>query len=665
MAISNKKFILIGSILSFIIVLNGCEWADPLQKSLKTCVAPTAIMGTLVNGTTYSYTLTVSTPSDIKSVVWKIASGSATIMQTQKNDVSAFSYTYVSAGTYTISAEIETVCGTKSIQSTTIVINIKTCNLPTAINTLSISNNTYSYGLVTTSPGDVKSVLWKVISGTAMIAQESRTDANIFNYTFSTSGNYTISADIETTCGEKVTRTLASTITIRGISSNANFKTWKVGGAGNDIGQKVVLDASGNVYISGTYSSSIVFGISSIGVAGGKDVFISKFNSNGDLAWVQRITGDGDEESGDMVIDVNGDIYITGQVSTNAGFFNTPADVSSGNVARKTINGITDAFVAKYNRDGVLQWSKTYGANSPEGGTALALHNSGIYLTGVFGATSTKIGDITLQALGTLGKSDIFIAKLNYNGDATWAVSAGGFENDFPSNLAVDSEGNAYITGNFSSPATFRSYSGASTTYTSNTTPDIFVVKYNANGNLMAFHSANSGTPVYGSDIKISGGGLYITGNIGGTQYGNNAIDYRGGGGDIFLAKYNINTLNLEWIKTAGGSGFDGANEMIIDNIGNIYVSGLFSDNCLFETSTARTLGDTDAFIAQYDANGNFKFVRSLGSSGSDGVRSITINTAGTQLFLTGFYSATLFSNGTTLLPHSGGYDIFIAKYPD
>lgn len=645
--------------------LEGCEWRDPTLKTLKTCAFPTDINITadVADPRKFIFSIPTTAPNDIRSITWKVLSGTTILVQSTLTANQSYVYTASINGNYTVNAEIETVCGEKKILSKTIAV--KTCVQPSSIATLSLSNGTYTFGLITATPADVRTVTWKVINNGTTLVQEQRTDANAYNYTFTSSGNYSVNADVETICGERITLSLVVVVTVQAIATNANFKAWKLGGSGNDIGNKIALDGLGNVYVIGTYSSTISFNTTTLNVAGAKDIFISKYNSNGDPAWVQRITGDGNDEAKDIVVDNNGDIFVTGEVSTNAGFFNTPADVRSGSITRKTTNGTSDVFVVKYSKDGALQWSKIYGGGSSEQGTSIALHTTGIYITGVFGATTTVFGTITLQALGTLGKNDIFVAKLNYSGDVIWAVSGGGFENDFASSIAVDSDGNAYITGNFSSPATFRSYSGASAMYSSNATPDIFIAKYNTNGNLVAFHNSNAGTPVYGSSIVIRSGALYTAGTIGGGKYGSFTLDYRGGGGDIFLAKYNLNSLNVDWVKTAGSAGFDGANELVLDNSGNIYVTGLFSDNCQFGTIAAKSVGDTDAFMAQYDLNDNFRFVKTAGSTGPDGSNSIAVNSTGNLLFMTGFYTGAFVSGSSALLYPSGGLDAFVLKYPD
>ncbi len=659
LSLSNSLFL-----LGFIFFALSCEWEDPTSKTLKTCALPTAVTTVGVKNTSYTYALVTAAPADIKSVTWKVQQGNTVLKQTERTDTTAFNHTYAVSGTYTINAEVETVCGEKVTRTITTSTNVKTCVLPSAITVTSANNDTYRYKLVTTAPADVKTVNWKVANGSTTLTQQQRSDTTTFSYAFTAAGSYTITAEIESVCGEKITRT-TSTDFDPGISASASFAAWKLGSSGADIGRSVAVDAASNVYVVGTYGAAFTFGATAMGLAGTNDVFIAKYNSKGDGLWIQRITGNETDEVKDIAIDANGDVYVAGEVSSNAGYFASPDDLRLGIISRKTVKGKSDAFLAKYNRDGNLLWFRNYGGGNPEAATSIALHPSGIYLTGTFGAANTVLGSVTLGGLGVEGKIEMFLAKLNYSGDVLWAVSSGGFESDFASSVAVDPDGNVYMLGSYESPGTFRSASGASVDHSSNVTPDIFIAKYNSFGNLQSFHKGNSGTFVYGNSLAINNGALYATGIVGGNKYGTNSVNYKGGGGDIFLARYNLNTLNIEWIRTAGSPGFDAGNKMVFDKAGNIYLAGLLSDNCQFGSTVVRAVGsDTDAFLAQYDANGNFRFAKSLGSAQYDGFNSIAINNSGSQLFMVGFSGGSI-SLGNSSLPSSGGSDVLVAKYPD
>jgi len=668
-----KKILLI----TLLFAVYGCAWDVLNDKMLKQCTLPdiNVTFPNASNPLQMQVSLT-GTTSDVASLSWYITNSTGAKVGERTNltlSAAASSFSLPASGNYTVSCEIKTVCETTQTLTKPAAVN-RTCLLPSGLST-PVPDLTDPLKIQVSLNGtttDVATVIWEAKGASSGNVATSNITNNGISATIklSVSDTYTITASAKTACGTTAPL-LSTTYTHQSISSASSFKAWRAGSGAEDKGNSIATDASGNVYVIGSYSSAIGFYAATLNVAGTNDVFIAKYNSNGDLAWVQRIMGDNNiginEEGKGIAVDSNGDVYVIGQISNNVGFFSNTAEVRGGIPSiRKQPNGSADAFVAKYDRDGQLQWNKLYGGGGPDQGVGLALHSSGLYITGFFSAPSATFGSTVVPATGTEGKYDIFIAKLSLSsGDALWAVSCGGFENDFASGIAADTDGNAYVTGNFSPPADFRSFSGASTKYSSSTTPDIFIAKYSPNGNLMAFHSSNSGTPAFGSSIAVSGSSVYVTGIIQGSQYGGNSVTYRGQG-DIFIGKFNGNTLSPEWVKTAGGGGADAGNGITVDKVGNVYVTGLINDNCVFDgTTTLRTSGGTDVFLAHYDTNGNFRFAKSVGGSGNDGGASIVINGNGNLLFLTGFYSSSFVFGAGTALTHSGGLDIFIAKFPD
>ncbi|MFN8348796.1 MAG: SBBP repeat-containing protein [Spirosomataceae bacterium] len=658
-------------------IVYGCAWDVLSDKMLKQCTFPeiNVVFPDASNPLQVQMSLS-GTTTDVTSLTWTITNSNGVKILERANlnpGTSTVTFALPAVSTYTVSCQITTECQTSQTLTKQAVVN-RTCVFPTGISTPVQDNSDPSKVQVslTGSTADVATVTWEAKGNTTGNVAASNITNNGTSATVKLNGNdtYTITASAKSACGT-TSPLLSVTYTLQTISSASSFKAWRSGSPADDQGNGVATDGSGNVYVIGNYKSAIVFGATTLNLAGTNDVFVAKYNSNGDLAWVQRITGDNNlamnEEGKSIAVDDNGNVYVIGQVSNNAGFFNNPAEVRSGAPGvRKQPNGTSDAFVAKYDRDGQLQWSKLYGGGGPDQGVGLALHASGLYITGFFSAPSATFGSTVIPASGTEGKYDIFIAKLNLtNGDALWAVSCGGFENDFASSIAADTDGNAYITGNFSAPADFRSFSGASTKYTANTTPDIFIAKYNANGNLTAFHNSNSGTPAFGSSIAVSGNSVYVTGIIQGSLYGSTPVNYRGQG-DILLGKFSSSSLAPEWIRTAGSSGVDAGNGIVADKSGNVYLTGLVSDNCVFDnTTTVRSVGDTDVFLAQYDTNGNFRFAKPAGGTGKDGGTALSVNSTGSLLFLTGFYSSSFVFGAAPALIYSGGFDMFVAKFPD
>jgi len=217
------------------------------------------------------------------------------------------------------------------------------------------------------------------------------------------------------------------------------------GGTGYDMGQGIALDASDNVYITGstTSASGITSGVPYQATFGGAaDVFVAKFNSTGSsLTWGTYYGGTGGDNGFGIAVDGSGNTYITGYTTSTSGIATTGAH-------QTTYGGSDeDAFVAKFNPTGSsLTWGTYYGGTGDEVGYGIALDGSNnVYITG---GTSSASGIATPGAyqINLDDATEIFVSKFNSTNSAlTWGTYyAGRFDGQ---SIAVDASGNAYITG--------------------------------------------------------------------------------------------------------------------------------------------------------------------------------------------------------------------------
>ena len=202
------------------------------------------------------------------------------------------------------------------------------------------------------------------------------------------------------------------------------------------------------------------------------------------------------------------------------------------------------------------------GDDGEDKGTGIAIDDSGnMYLTGQFSGTM----DFGGKALIASGSSDIFIAKYSYDGFLVWAEKAGGLYNDGSTGLVIDKSGNVYITG-FSET-------------NSNGGSDIFVAKYDKNGNLVwnSISGSNFDTHEEGRSIAVDKtGNVYVTGKFTGNANFGDIQLISSGSFDIFIAKY-LPDGKISWVKRAGSSVFDDSGESIkVNDNGNIFVAGYF-----------------------------------------------------------------------------------------
>lgn len=315
----------------------------------------------------------------------------------------------------------------------------------------------------------------------------------------------------------------------------------------------------------------------------------------------------------------------------------------------------------------ITAW-KPGGGTENDLGIAIVTDTVGnIYITGSFYGNAT-FGSTTLTSAGN---NDIYIAKFNSNGILQWINRAGGTSTDSSDGMAVDADGNVYITGYFYSSCTFWSYNHISSVVSLGGT-DIFIAKYNSNGSLQWVKRAGGETNDFGREIKIGTDGyVYLTGYFWGTtRFGDYTYLYSFGDYDCYIAKYNYNG-GLQWARQIGGTNSDYGWGLALDSDANVYVTGYFQGTARFGTGQGfvdiTSAGDTDIFVTKYNSSGLFQWVRQAGGPGTDKGFSIAVQSAATLTPETHVYVTGEFTNtaafSTTNLTSFGSSDVFIAKY--
>jgi hypothetical protein len=347
-------------------------------------------------------------------------------------------------------------------------------------------------------------------------------------------------------------------------------------------------------------------------------------------------------------LDNSGNILVAGKFEQNANFSGT------------TINcqGNHDIYVAKYAANGDLIWIKT--AGGPQGDYAHALSTDGtanIYVAGeIEWSTSPTVFEGSSVTLTSLGDNDIVVANYDMSGNLKWAKSAGGGGNDRARAVANDAAGNVYIAGMFTDNAAFGSSNLAGV---GPGTRDIFVAKYDANGNFLWAKAAGGSGRDEAHGIKCdAAGNVYVCGFFSGTSdFSGTSLTAPNGYFDAFLAKYDPSG-NLMWVKQGGDDYDDVAWSVTVDNAGKIYVAGEFIGGAMFGGSQVISNGSTDVFVACYDNSGTVLWAKGAGGSMIDRARGI--NTNGTDIFITGQFGATA-TFGSKSATAADSSDIFIA----
>jgi hypothetical protein len=420
-------------------------------------------------------------------------------------------------------------------------------------------------------------------------------------------------------------------------------------GAYNNYSYSSVTDASGNVYIVGSFQyPTFILGGISLTNSGGYDFFIAKYNPSGIIQWAKKAGGTGDEEGMGITIDNLGNLIVTGYFTSSTVTFGTAPFLTNSN------SGTADIFLVKYNQSGSVVWAKNAGGAGDEKGLSITSFGTDIYISGSYTAAFTY----GTTGFPNAGSTDVFIAKYDVTGTLLWARYGGGSSSDSNTGITTDNVGNAYITGYFYSTSLIF----GSTTLTKVGTYDIFIAKYTSSGSLSwAKREGAIGTNYcYAISHDNQGnfliGGKFTNSNI---AFGSSILT----GPGLFLAKYDTSGTVI-WARGALNGDIHG---IATDTYGNIYATGMYSNSTITFGSTTLTSPSStyvDIFVVNYTDAGNPLWARNAIGDHTDKALSICVNNLG-ETYISGYFSSpSIVFDTTTLIGISAQEVIFVAKLP-
>jgi uncharacterized delta-60 repeat protein len=368
-------------------------------------------------------------------------------------------------------------------------------------------------------------------------------------------------------------------------------------GNSDDYGQAIAVDDSGYVYVTGGASFTPWPDM---------DYATVKYNSNGDTVWLIRYDGPGDstDNATALAIDKQGNVYVTGR-SSGSGH---PYDYAT----------------IKYNSLGDTVWVRRYNGpgNDEDKANAMAVDTLGnVYVTG--------------WSDGSGSSADYATIKYNSIGETLWIRRYNGMANngDAATALAIDRQGNVYVTGISNG---------------SGTSEDYATIKYYANGDTAWVRRYDSGQDEACAIAVDDSGNVYVTG----TSYGSGIL------WDYLTIRYNSNG-DTAWVRKYNGSGNnnDDARAIKADNLGNVYVTG--------KSNGSST--DDDYVTIKYNSNGDTVWVRRYNGPGNgvDGANAMAIDDLG-DIYVTGYSQTTSSSyenDFATVKYNSAGVQQWVARY--
>ncbi|MBP9068536.1 MAG: SBBP repeat-containing protein [Bacteroidia bacterium] len=459
------------------------------------------------------------------------------------------------------------------------------------------------------------------------------------------------------------------------------------GGTGGESTMNSAVDANGNVYTSGTTSSNNGNSIATVGshqatYGGGQDnAFIAKFNASGVRQWATYYGGPTREFGISLALDNTGaNVYLCGHSLSSVGNV-----IATPGAHQTTFGGFWDAFLVKFNSNGIRQWGTYYGDTGMEHGNGVGTDAAGnVYLCGKTDAATTNfIATAGCHQPGFGGVEDCFLVKFNSSGVRQWGTYYGGTGSDVARGIHVEANGDIFLTGwtDNSVPNVIASPGSHQNAYGGGSY-DAFLTKFNTNGvRQWGTQYGGGGTDqAYDCAVDLLGN-VYMSGKTQSTQsistVGCHQLNYGGGGYDVFLASFTAAGVR-NWGTYYGGSGDEESWGCSVHKSGHIFVTGLTSSNTGTIIATVSSHqpnhgGSTwDCFIAQFDpsTNGARTWGTYYGGSSDDVGYGCTSDNA-YHVYLTGSaFSSTgndIASAGSHQPLYGGGAfgDAFIAKFYD
>ncbi|MCD6017338.1 MAG: hypothetical protein K0S53_459 [Bacteroidetes bacterium] len=310
-------------------------------------------------------------------------------------------------------------------------------------------------------------------------------------------------------------------------------------------------------------------------------------------------------------------------------------------------------------------WAKGEGLWAYDYGMGIVNDNAGnVYVAGKYEMAANFSGT-TLPCAGVPDcNHDLFLAKYTSGGALTWIKTCGGSLGDYAHDLDSDGSNYLYVAGEIEGAGTLISFPGSTVTLNAMGDNDILLTKYDMSGNLL-WAKRDGG---YYSEKALgvthdNSGNVYMCGYYKDTcTFGGTTTIYGAGDSDMFLAKYDANGT-FQWVRKAGGPGRDEMKNIKCDANGNVYVCGFYSNGAVFGSQTYSVSSGSyyDAFVAKYSSSGNLDWVTTAGGDYDEVAWDITMDNAG-FIYVTGEFNASAMF-GTTQLITSGNADVFIASY--
>lgn len=376
------------------------------------------------------------------------------------------------------------------------------------------------------------------------------------------------------------------------LNGQAPAEQWQntIGGNGTDGAEDVVVCSDGGFLLVG-WSNSGISADKTEDPRGGLDYWLVKVNSNGVVQWDKTIGGSLNDEASKVIQTQDGGFAIIGRSSS---------DISG----EKTENsqGLADYWIVKVNETGTIQWQNTIGGNDWENAEVIIQTTDGGYLVGG-NSLSNISGDKTEDSNGEM---DIWILKLNSNGDIVWQNTIGGSGSDTCRSIRQTNDGGYIIAAT--------SNSGISGDKTENSLggTDYWILKLDGNGNIAWQNTIGGNGFETATDVQQTNGGYVVTG-YSDTDVNGDKTDPTNGGGDYWVLKLDNSGQNILWQNSLGGSDGD-FSDNITETADGFFIVGGSSGSEISGDKTEPNVSGADMWALKLTSSGDVVWDKTLGS---------------------------------------------------
>ena len=402
------------------------------------------------------------------------------------------------------------------------------------------------------------------------------------------------------------------------------------------------------LYVAGYFSGNASIGGVPLYCYSGNGAFFAKCASDGTVIWAKYINASNYCAAQSIAVNSAGSLALVGC------FCGTTSGLGNGKEMTSVSPVAYDGFVLGIDSNGSVQWAKAVAAGGCTYLKAVAIAGNGtVAAGGQFQGTTSSLGGSNVTSAGSW---DAILLSYASNGNLQWAKAIGGLNTDLLNSISIGSTGNVTASGYFCQSIT----NMGAFNKTGMGWEDGYVVQCNPTGQVLwlkAIGGPNSSAFV-SSQCQDVNDNIIVVGNLWGTtttlESGKNIS--ASGSGDGFVAMLN-SSGTTQWARAIGGSGYDCASAIALDNAGKIIVAGSFGGATTnlgagFDIAASGGANDTDIFILRLDpANGGIMNAKAIGGSSNDSTCGISCLFPSGMMYLTGYTQAAFSLGNTRVVP--------------